>query len=203
MKLPVPILVGLTGGIGTGKSIIAKIFETFGIPCFNADKAAKKLMQSDIELMAALKEAFGADIYEGNELQRTKLSEIVFNDSAKLSLLNSIVHPATIAYGNKWMHHQTSPYVLKEAAILIESGSYKDMDYIIGVDAPMDVRIARVMQRDRTDEAAVQARMSKQMDNSEKMQYCDFVIQNDDITSALLQAYHIHCQLLEKIQANL
>ncbi len=124
--------IGLTGGIGSGKTIVARIFKTLGVPVYYADVAAKKLMNENEELTKAIKIQFGNDIYRNGELDTKALAAMVFNDEVKLALLNSIVHPATIKDAEHWMKQQTSPYIIKEAALLFESGSNKYLDIVIG-----------------------------------------------------------------------
>lgn len=188
--------VGITGGIGSGKSTVCRVFNTLGIPVFFADSAAKYLMNNDPTLVSNIKDLFGADIYTNGSLDRPKLSSIVFSKPELLQQLNAIVHPATIAYGNNWMEAQTSPYVLKEAAIFFESGTYKDMDIMIGVFAPKELRIHRAMRRDGTTRAKIEARIAQQMNEEEKMAKCDHVILNDDIHAVIPQVERLHEQLL-------
>ncbi len=188
--------VGLTGGIGTGKTKVASIFEAWGIPVLNADTLAKQLMQEDEQLKAKLIEAFGKEIYEDGVLQREKLAKLVFGNTIQLQKLNQYVHPAVKEYTKKWFEKQTAPYAIKEAAIMIEANAHKDLDFLIGIDAPLELRIARVMQRDQTNREAVLQRMEKQMDNAEKMKLCDYVINNDGIQDLEMQCQNIHQQLL-------
>ncbi len=190
--------VGITGGIGSGKSVVCQVFETLGIPVFNADNAARHLMETDTALINAIKDALGEDCYSDNTPNREKIASVVFQDNDKLTLLNSIVHPAVLKYGALWMNKQTSPYVVKEAAIFFESGSYTEMDIMIGVYAPKDVRIQRALQRGGITEADVLHRMSKQMDEDEKMKRCDYVIINDGKTALIPQIMHLHQILLAK-----
>lgn len=172
--------IGITGGIGSGKSTICRIFEILGVPVFDADLNAKLIMNTDASLIAAIKDAFGAEAYyENGDLNRQYLASKVFVDQAALSKLNALVHPAAIQASRDWAERQTNPYVLKEAAILFESGSYKDCDYNILVSAPEELRIKRVMERDAVDEANVRSRISKQMPEEEKAKLADFVIVND------------------------
>lgn len=189
--------VGITGGIGSGKTIVCRVFETLGIPVFNADTAAKYLMEHDRVLMASITQLFGADIYRNDKLQREHLAAIVFKDASKLEALNRLVHPATIRYGAEWMESQKSPYVVKEAAIFFESGSYKQMDIMIGVAAPLPLRIKRAMQRDNISVEKVRERIAQQMDQDEKMNRCRFVILNDEITPIIPQVLQIHAELLK------
>jgi len=171
-------IVGLTGGIGSGKSTIAKYFESKGIPVYIADTVAKKLMDSET-IIGKVIEVFGMDIIENEKINRPKLSALVFNNSEKLTKLNSIIHPEVKTHFTNWVKmHQDSPIVIKEAAILFESGSYKDCDKIILVTAPKEVRIDRVLRRDGTSRGEIEARMKNQWTDEEKMKLSDFVIQN-------------------------
>ena len=140
--------IGLTGGIGSGKSTVAKIFEVLGIPVYYADDAARQIMNTDKELKAALVKHFGEQTYKDKELNRPWLASVVFGDSEKLKLLNSLTHPATIRDANRWIQQQTSPYIVKEAALLFESDAYKYLDKIVGVSAPTELRLTRAMDRD-------------------------------------------------------
>ena len=188
--------VGLTGGIGSGKSTIAKVFEVLGIPVYYADDAAKKLMNEDVALKELLINEFGSAIYLNGELNRAHLSYLVFNDPAKLIALNAIVHPATITDADKWMQKQTAPYAIKEAALIFESHANNYLDKVIGVYAPAPLRIQRVMLRDKMSEEAILARINKQMNEEEKMQLCDLVITNDTLNLIIPQVLTIHQNLL-------
>lgn len=190
--------VGVTGGIGTGKSVVCRVFNTLGIPVFDADHTAKELMETDPSLITSIKELFGADIYINDKPDRERIASIVFSQPEKLQQLNTLVHPATIAYGEQWMNKQTSPYAIKEAAIFFESGSYKDMDVMIGVAAPEEVRIKRVLGRPGMTRAKIAERIANQMDNNEKMERCDHVILNDGQEALVPQVISIHKLLLEK-----
>jgi dephospho-CoA kinase len=173
-------MIGLTGGIGAGKSVVAKIFTTLGIPVFNADEAAKKMMQTSPSIKEKLIEQFGSSIYNASGLQKEKLADIVFNDSFQLQLLNAIVHPETIQAAKDWAAEQTSPYVIKEAALIFESGAAEGLFKVIGVTAPLSLRIHRVMQRDGVSKEQVEARMQHQISDTIKMRLCDYVIQNNN-----------------------
>lgn len=188
--------VGITGGIGSGKSTVCQVFKTLGIPVFFADAAAKYLMDTDEKLISSIKAIFGDDIYKNDHLDRPALSSIVFKQPELLQKLNDIVHPATIAYGNRWMASQNTPYVLKEAAIFFESGTYKDMDVMIGVYAPQELRIRRAMTRDGATREKIEARIAQQMNEDEKMAKCNYVIYNDDEHAVIPQVEQLHEQLL-------
>jgi len=185
------MVVGLTGGIGSGKSTIAKAFAALGIAVFNSDEQAKALIATD----AQVKDAFGEEAYHNGEYNRAYIAQIVFNNSEKLAILNGIVHPALAEYFKQWAKKQTSPYVLKEAAILFESGSYKDCDYIITVTAPEQLRIARVMARDHCTEAQVRARMAQQWTDDQRIALSNAVIENVDLESAKEQVKRINNEL--------
>lgn len=188
--------VGLTGGIGSGKSTVARIFEVLGMPVYYADEAAKEIMNTDEELRRQVIQTFGDDAYTNNRLNRQYISSIVFKDKEKLALLNELVHPATIRAAEEWMSKQTTPYALKEAAIIFESGSDKQLDYVIGVHAPQEIRIMRTMQRDNITREEVIKRMNNQMDEEEKMELCNFVIENDERHALIPQVMAMHHQLI-------
>jgi dephospho-CoA kinase len=188
--------VGLTGGIGSGKTTIAKIFELLSVPVYYADEASKRLYHTDKNLIADIKKHFGEDIYNNEQLNRSKLAAIVFNDPGKLELLNQLVHPPTIRDAEEWMQKQTAPYAIKEAALLFESGSAGGLDYIIGVQAPSHYRIKRVMERDGVSKEDVINRANRQIDEDIKMRLCDFVIVNNDQELVIPQVLELHSKLL-------
>ena len=189
--------IGLTGGIGSGKTTVAKIFELLGVPVYYADEASKRLYHTNKELMAGLKKHFGEDVYTNEELNRSKLAAIVFNDPEKLELLNSLVHPLTIKDAEEWMQKQKVPYIIKEAALLFEAGSAKGLDFVIGVSAPEELRIKRVMERDGIKKEEVSSRISRQMDDKTKMSLCDFVIKNDEEELVIPQVVALHERFME------
>lgn len=172
--------VGLTGGIGSGKTTVAKIFELLQVPVYYADAASKSLYTIDRELMENVKKHFGEAVYTNNELNRSMLANLVFNDPEKLALLNSLVHPPTLRHAEAWMAAQTTPYIIKEAALIFESGSARDLDYVIGVYTPKHIRLKRVMERDGLSRDEVINRMNRQIEENIKMRLCDFVIINDE-----------------------
>jgi dephospho-CoA kinase len=184
--------VGITGGIGSGKSTVARIFGVLGIPVYDADAAAKLIMNRDEGLKAQLATHFGTDLYVSGQLDRALLASRVFANPDKLALLNSLVHPVTIADAARWMLEQQGPYALKEAALIFESGSQQDLDYVIGVYAPEALRIRRAMQRDGVTREQVKARMRQQIPDSIKMRLCDWVIVNDEQQAVIPQVLHIH-----------
>ena len=186
------IKVGITGGIGSGKSTVSNIFKVLGIPVFDADSAAKQLMQNDESLKENLQKEFGNDVYINGQLNRKYLAEIVFKDTYKLEKLNAIVHPIAIEAGLQWAAKQTTAYIVKEAALLFEAGSGFNLDYIIGVFAPQNLRIKRVMDRDAISKEEVVARIDKQIDETIKMKLCDFVIVNDEQQMVIPQVLKLH-----------
>lgn len=188
--------IGLTGGIGSGKSTVAKVFEILGIPVYYADEHAKRLMHDDPELKHKIITAFGESIYPDGILNRKELAQIVFNDPGKLQLLNSFVHPATIQDAENWMDAQSAPYSIKEAALIFESGIQQYLDLVIGVTAPAPLRIQRTMQRDGITREDVLVRMNKQLDDDIKMKRCDFVLINDETEMLLPQILALHQKLL-------
>ena len=192
--------VGITGGIGSGKSTVCQVFETLGIPVFYADQAAKHLTNTEPSIIAAMKALLGEDVYINGELNREKVAAVAFNNRGILEQMNEIIHPATIACGQKWLEQQTTPYAIKEAAIFFESGSNKDVDVMVGVSAPLEVRINRTMARDNVSREKVLERIARQMDDDEKMQLCDHVIINDGVTAIIPQVLKLHQILLSRAQ---
>ncbi|MDG3581689.1 dephospho-CoA kinase [Galbibacter pacificus] len=192
------MIVGLTGGIGSGKSTVASMFKKHGIPVFIADTEAKQLMQTNGNVKKAIIGAFGNEAYINNEPNTKYLAAQVFPDPAKLQALNQIIHPAVATYFKEWAAKQDAPYVIKEAAILFESGSNKDCDVIITVTAPLNVRIKRVVERDNTTMEAVQERMKHQWSESEKVKQSDYVIENIHIETTRQLVERIHSLLVKK-----
>ena len=188
--------VGLTGGIGSGKSTVAQIFEVLDIPVYYADIAAKRLVNEEDELRSAITNIFGKQAYANNILDRKYISSIVFSDPAKLELLNSIVHPATKKEGDAWMQQQTSPYAIHEAALIFEAKVSERLDHVIGVSSPIELRIKRAMERDKVSRNDVRKRMDQQLDEDLKMSRCDFVIINNEQQLLIPQVLHIHEKLV-------
>ena len=194
--------VGITGGIGAGKTLIANIFRTFGIPIYNSDEEAKRLMNDDEELKGKVIDLFGRDSYSKGVLNRTYLTNIVFKNQDNLSRLNAIVHPAVYNDYSKWLiNHEAFPITIKEAALLFESGSYKDLDYTILVSAPRPIRIRRVLLRDmnRTKEN-IEEIIDKQMSDSAKKKLSYFNIINDGQRMVIPQVLEIYQKLLNILQ---
>jgi dephospho-CoA kinase len=171
-------IIGLTGGIGSGKTMVAEYFKSLGIPVFIADEEAKKLMTSD-DIINALSNEFGKDILENGIINREKLAQLVFNNPKKLQKLNSIVHPKVKIHFENWVEkHKNYPFVVKEAAILFESGSYEYCDTIITVTCPLEIRLQRVMKRDKTDRESVLKRIENQWTDEQRIAKSDYVIDN-------------------------
>lgn len=188
--------IGLTGGIGTGKSIVAEVFKLLGIPVYVSDKEAKRLMIESDEIRTSLIDRFGIDVYTENKtLNRKYLSGIIFNNPKALQDINAIVHPAVRNDFECWSEKQQSPYVIQESAILFDTGLYKNFDKIICVTADEELRIKRVMDRDGVDANAVKERMKSQLAESVKIEKSDFVIYNNS-DLILPQIIEIHKELL-------
>lgn len=177
-------VIGLTGGIGSGKTTVANYFEEMGVPVYIADDGAKRVMQSK-NILAEVKSAFGGNVFDGEVLDRAKLAQVVFNDKEQLAKLNSIVHPAVKLDFEEWVKgHKNYEYVIYEAAILFESGRYKECDVIITVTAPEEVRIDRVIKRDKTTREQVLSRMKMQWDDEKRISKSNFVINNNNLKNA-------------------
>jgi len=191
--------IGITGNIGSGKTTVSKIFEVLGIPVFYADDEAKKVMVSDAILIDELKQAFGEQSYfEDGLLNRKHIAGIVFNNETELNKLNAIVHPAVFRAFDNWApQFKNAPYVLKEAAVLFESSSYKMCDKSILVTAPLELRIARVMLRDGLSRDEILNREARQFSEETKLQLTDYVIKNDNTELVIPQVLALHEQFLE------
>ena len=189
--------IGLTGGIGAGKSTVASIFKVLGVPVFDADATAKNLLNTDLVLREQVITAFGSETYKNGLLDRKYLATLVFNNSEQLAKLNALVHPATIAAMEKWAFGFTDrPYIIKEAALLFEAGTHEGLDYIIGVTAPVELRMTRVMARDHVLREEVLSRMQHQLDDTEKMKRCNFVIDNNETSLVIPQVLALHEQFI-------
>jgi dephospho-CoA kinase len=196
-----PFQIGITGGIGAGKSTVCKIFSVLGIPTYDADSRAKAVMTTDGILVEAIKKEFGTLSFKANgELNREYLAAAVFNDDQKLKKLNALVHPRVAIDYENWLGEQTgAPYVLKEAALLIESGSYKTLDSLLLVTAPEEVRIERVLARDKhRNKGQVKEIIKNQLDEKKKLALADFIVNNDGRHSLLEQVLKLHTQFLQK-----
>ena len=193
--------VGLTGGIGSGKTLVSKIFKHLGVPVFNADQEAKKIVNADPEIIKTLKKRFGNSIYSDNGIDRKKLADIIFNDEKALKKVNQIIHPKVREYFNIWAKNNLHlPYVIEEAAILFESKANVDMDFTINVQANELIRIKRVVDRDNVSKDLVKSRMNNQMSDKERGSLADFTIDNDGDKMILAQVIKIHNKILKRIK---
>lgn len=192
------MIVGLTGGIGSGKTTVAKMFNELGVPVFIADDEAKKLMESSKELQEKIIALLGAGAYNENLPNRKWIASKVFADKKLLEALNAIIHPVVKAHFHTWVKKQSSPYVLYEAAILFEKGGYKDCDYSILVKAPLENKIQRLKKRDNSSKKDIKARMDNQWSDEKKEKLADFVIENININNTKAQVSNLHELLLNK-----
>jgi dephospho-CoA kinase len=191
--------IGITGGIGAGKSTVAGIFKVLGVPVFDADAAAKNILNTDPILREQIAAAFGFETYKNGLLDRKYLATLVFNNPDQLAKLNALVHPATIKAANAWAkqwEQQGSPYILKEAALLFEAGTNEGLNYIIGVTAPVELRIKRVMAREHVPREEVLSRMQHQLDDTEKMKRCNIVLDNNEKALLIPQVLALHQQFI-------
>lgn len=186
--------IGLTGGIGSGKTVVAQIFTQLGVPVYEADAEARILTENNPEIKSALKKKFGTEFFlKDDSLDRSKLAAVVFSDREKLAHLNSIIHPFVLQHFNEWLNqHKESKYIIKAAAILFESGTNEGLDSVIVVIAPEEIRIKRVMERDRTTREEVQKRMRNQWSEDKLIERSDYIITNDDQTLVLPQVIKLH-----------
>ena len=192
------IKVGLTGGIGSGKTFVAKIFKTLEIPVYDSDTEAKKLyFRNDVR--KKMTENFGNEVYLDNgQINKVYLSKIIFNDKNALKTVNSIIHPLVKEHFDNWVKQQDAPYIIKEAAILFESAAYKDMCKIISIIAPFELRIERVIKRDKTDKESIIKKINNQLPNEELIKRSDYYIINDEKKALLPQIIRIHQKLSGK-----
>lgn len=190
-------VLGLTGGIGSGKTTVARFFKELGVPVYIADDEAKKLMNSDPEVQKKIKEIFGEEAYKNGFLDRKFLATKVFKDKNLLEQLNSIVHPAVGKHFLKWKQRQHSEYVVYEAAILFEKGGYKKCDYNLLITAPLEVRVERLIARDRTTRKEIEARMNNQWPDEKKASLADFIIENKKLSIARTEVRKIHRFMLD------
>jgi len=187
-----PIKIGITGGIGSGKTHVAQIFMKMGVPIYFADDRAKWLMNNNVTIVKKVQQLFGSNAYKNASLNRAYIANKIYKNKLLLQKLNSIVHPEVSADFKKWVDSQKAPYVIKEAALLIESGSYKDLDAILTIDAPLEVRIKRAAYRDKQSKKEIEKRITNQLTNSIKVKVADFVINNDGYTPLLPQVIQLN-----------
>lgn len=187
-----PLKIGITGGIGSGKTLVSGVFQKLGAPTYNADDRAKWLMNNNTKIVIKVIDLFGPEAYINGELNRSLIAKQVFKNTSLLAKLNAVVHPIVFDDFDEWYETQTYPYVLKEAALLFESGSYRDLDAIITVDAPLEIRLKRASIRDQKSEDEIKGRIKNQYPNEIKVKAADFVINNDGITPVLPQLLKLH-----------
>lgn len=193
------IKLGVTGGIGSGKSVVCSVISAMGYPIYNADLEARRIVDNDQEVILLIKDLFGDDIYtRSNQLNRKKVAEAVFSDQSLLEKLNSIIHPAVAEHFKLWLiEHSCRDLVVKEAAILFESGAYKGVDKIISVVAPTEIRVKRVMERDGLSQESVLHRMNNQFSQDELIKRSDYIVENDGVKLILPQIVRIVNDLIK------
>ena len=189
------IKVGVTGGIGSGKTLICQIFEKIGMPVFYADSEARKILNHDKTVVDKVSSLFGADIYNEDGINKARLANVIFNNQDALNTINSIVHPVVKSRFQNWLSTLNTTYAIEEAAILVETGSYKELDYTVLVYAPKELRISRAMSRDGNTREEIEERMKNQIPDEEKFQKVNKVIYNDNSRMVIPQVLEIHEQL--------
>ncbi len=191
--------VGITGGIGSGKTTVCKLFELLGVPIYSADDESKKLLDEDKNVKAQILDLFGKEIVDDSGyVDRKKLAGIVFKDKGQLEKLNAVLHPAVGLHFENWLKKQNTPYVLKEAAILFESGAYKQVDKVILITAPVELKVQRTMKRDSVSKEEVERRIALQLSDEEKIKRSDFVVRNDELELLIPQVLALHSALMGK-----
>lgn len=190
-------IVGLTGGIGSGKTTVAGFFRDLGIPIYIADEAGKRLLSTSEEIREKVTDLFGEGAYTDTEPNRKFIASKVFSDSSLLTKLNKIIHPAVEKDFSKWLENQSSEYVIYEAAILFETGGYKKCDFNLLVTAPIELRFKRLMERDDSSREEIKQRMDNQWGDEKKAKLADFIIENVDIDQTRLKVEHIHDKILK------
>lgn len=191
------IKVGITGGIGSGKTTVCKLFELLGVPVYYSDTEAKKLLDEDEVVKQQIVDLFGHDVIdESGKVDRKKMAALVFNNKERLEQLNAVVHPAVAQHFEAWCKKQTNVFILKEAAILFESGAHKQVDQVIVVSAPLDLKVERVMKRDKVAKEEVLKRINNQMPDEEKVKLADHVIYNDEKELLIPQVIAVYQQLI-------
>ena len=191
------MVVGLTGGIGSGKTTVAGFFKKLDIPVYIADEAGKRLMENSLKIREEIISIFGESSYSGKTPQRKFIASKVFSDERLLDKLNRIIHPAVEEDFKLWLQRQNTAYVIYEAAILFEKGGYKKCDLNILVTAPLELRIKRLQKRDNSSRDEIQQRMDNQWSDEKKSQLADFIINNEDLADTKLQVEHIHFEILK------
>lgn len=193
------VVVGLTGGIGSGKTTVAKMFEEFGVPVYIADVEAKLLMNRSKIIKRKLKQLLGHEAYVDEKLNRPYIASKIFNDKELLQKINAIVHPKVASHFKRWIKKQSAPYIIKEVAILFENGSYKDCDYTITVTASKEEKIERVIKRDNSSKEKVIAIMNNQWSDVQRIELSDFVIKNQNLNKTKALVAEVHERILKSI----
>ena len=189
--------IGITGGMGSGKTTACRVFELLGIPVYYSDEESKKILSSDKIVRVELLQLFGNDILDADDkIDRKKLATLVFNTKLALDQLNAVLHPAVGKHFEKWLLIQQAPYIIKEAAILFESGAYKQVEKVITVTAPLELRIKRILKRDNTSREEILQRIERQMSDEEKIERSDIVLVNDEEVLLIPQILKVHQSLL-------
>ena len=191
--------VGITGGIGSGKTTVCKLFEILGIPVYYADDEAKKILNSNNKVKESVLKIFGSSVLDTDGIiDRKKLAALVFNKKEALEKLNAVIHPAVGLHFDNWVNQQNAPYCIKEAAILFESGAYKQVDKVIVVIAPLELKMSRTLKRDGISEEEAKARIKNQLSDEEKVKRSDFTIVNDEQELLIPQVLELHYKLVNK-----
>ena len=198
MKNSKPIQIGITGGIGSGKSTVAQLFEEMGVPVYYADSEAKELMNIDSDIKGAIIKLFGEEAYKEGQLNRAFIASKVFGNETKLAQLNAIVHPKVAKHFEEWVTKQSTKFVMKEAAILVETGGYKELDELFVVTADENLRIQRVMKRDNVAKDLVESRIKNQISDAERNQYATWIFKNNEGDDLKLQVAQCRKYLKEK-----
>lgn len=193
--------LGVTGGIGSGKTSVCRVFNVLGIPVFSADPEAQKIMNSDEEIRKGINKIAGRDLYEGGNLDRRKLASLIFSNPDILAKVNELVHPAVFAYFEKWTNEQTAPYSIMEAAILFESGASKLVDRVVTVVAPLEERILRVIKGKKLSRKQIMDRIRNQMDDESRIKLSDYVINNSENDMIIPAILKIHEDILNHLNA--
>lgn len=192
-------ILGLTGGIGSGKTTVSKMFCALGVPVYSADDEAKVLMHTSEKIKSEIIKVFGENAYVGNTINRSLVAQIVFKDKHKLKAINAIVHPEVARHFDQWLSQQSCPYVIKEVAILFEIGAQDQFDFILTVTAPKQIRIDRVMKRDKKTADEVHSVIQNQWDEPKKIEKSDFVIHNIDLKNTEIEVKRIHKEILKAL----
>ena len=194
------IVVGLTGGIGSGKTTVAKEFLKLGVPIYIADEEAKNLMITSTSIQVKLKDLFGEDAYVDGNLNKTFIADKIFNNQDYLEKMNAIVHPEVASHFNNWIQMQNGPYVIKEVAILFETGVHKKCDFVITVTATKKNKIERLLKRDNTTVKKIEAIMKNQWTDEQRKELSNFIIDNSNLENLTYQVVKVHNQILDKIR---